>query len=214
MNAKLRRSGPHRRRYQGYTVLMPSAMKTELTRLVNSGAFPSLSAAVRAAVDEARNDDMWCVRIQVRGRKDLVPVTVYITPKQAEALKEACGSVAAGVRAAVQWMIDNLGTGVQPIRRVIRAEIITSLRYEELRTAVEEAARKVVCSWRSKRAHIKLKTIKEAMGLAGADTAVINSLLTFVLVEVLGDSVVAIEMKSQGKPRYYTVDVEKFCRRR
>ena len=214
MNAKLRRSGPHRRRYQGYFVLMPSSMKTELARLVNSGAFPSLSAAVRAAVEEAaRKGDMWCVRIQVRGRKDLVPVTVYIAPKQAEALKEACGSVAAGVRAAVQRMIDNLGARAQA-RSVIRAETITSLKYEELRAAVEEAARKVVCSWRSKRAHIKLKTIKEAMGLADADTAVINSLLTFVLVEVLGDSVVAIEMKSQGKPRYYTVDVEKFCGRR
>jgi Arc/MetJ-type ribon-helix-helix transcriptional regulator len=213
MNTKLRRSDPHRRRYQGHTVLMPSAMKFELARLVNSGAFPSLSAAVRTAVDEAQKDDMWCVRIQVRGRKDLVPVTVYIAPKQAEALKEACGSIAAGVRSAVQRLIDSLGAGAQA-RRAIRADTITSLRYEELRDAVEEAARKVVCSWRSKRARIRLKMIKEAMGLAGVDTATVNSLLLAVLEEVLGDSVVEVIKKSRSKPRYYTVDVEKFCGRR
>ena len=213
MNTKLRRSDPHRRRYQGLTVLMPSAMKFELARLVNSGVFPSLSAAVRTAVDEAQKDDMWCARIQVRGRKDLVPVTVYIAPKQAEALKKACGSIAAGVRSAVQRLIDSLGAGAQA-RRAIRADTITSLRYEELRAAVEEAARKVVCSWRSKRARIRLKMIKEAMGLAGVDTATVNSLLLAVLEEVLGDSVVEVIKKSRSKPRYYTVDVEKFCGRR
>jgi len=213
MNTKLRRSGPYRRRYRGVTVLMPTAFKAGLARLVSSGAFPSLSAAIRAAVEEAQKEDMWCARIQVRGRKDLVPVTVYITWRQAEALKEACGSVAAGVRAAVQRMIDNLGTGVQA-RRAIRADTLISLSYGELRAAVEEAARKVVCSWRSKRAHIKLRMIKEAMGLAGADTATVNSLLTAVLKEVLGDSIVEVVERSRGKARYYTVDVEKFCGRR
>jgi Arc/MetJ-type ribon-helix-helix transcriptional regulator len=213
MNTKLRRSGPYRRRYRGVTVLMPSSMKYELSRLVINGAFPSLSAAIRTAVEEAQKENMWCTRIQVRGRKDLVPVTVYITWRQAEALKEACGGIAAGVRAAVQRMIDDLGSGVQT-RRAIRADTLISLSYGELRAAVEEAARKVVCSWRSKRARIKLRMIKEAMGLAGADIATVNSLLTAVLEEVLGDSVVEVTKRSRRKARYYTVDVKKFCGRR
>jgi len=212
MNSKLRRSGSHRRRYRNYTVLIPSSMKSELARLVNNGAFPSLAAAIRAAVDRAQKEDMWCVHIQVRDRKDLVPVTVFITSKQAEALKKACGSVAAGVRAAVQRMIDNLGAGVQP-RRIIRADTVTLMSYEELRAAVEEAARKVVCSWRSKMACIKLKMIKEAMRLVGTEPVSLNSLLSAVLKEVLGDSL--MDTKERPVRKYcYMVDVEKFCGRR
>jgi Arc/MetJ-type ribon-helix-helix transcriptional regulator len=211
MNAKPRRTGSHRRRYRNYTVLIPSAMKSELARLVNNGAFPSLAAAIRAAVDKVQKEDMWCVHIQVRDRKDLVPVTVFITSKQAETLKKACGSVAAGVRAAVQRMIDNLGAGAQP-RRIIRADTVTLMSYEELRAAVEEAARKVVCSWRSKVACIKLKMIKEAMRLVGSEPVTLNSLLSAVLKEVLGDSLMNTKERSFRK-YCYMVDVEKFCKR-
>lgn len=209
MSTDLRNPRPHGRRYRNITVLMPTAFKAGLARLVSSGAFPSLAAAIRTAVEEAlRKGEVGC--IQVWGREDLTPVSVFLTPEQAEALLNVCGSISSGVRGAVQRMVEE-ACGRARARMAIPVGAITSMSYEELRTAVERAAQKVLCQSHSKRASIWLRKIKEALGMT-ENLPTYNSLLSAVLAEVLDGALV--ERIEKNNKMLYIVDVEKFCGRR